>query len=242
MARLRYNGLRATLGGSGLTATATAITFSAALTYNGGAGTPTAVPTIGLTTSDYIPLSIVDPTTGLVSEIVYLTAYTTGATTGTISRGNEGTTGQVQAVGRQIVHDVSTGDFGVLTSFVTAWTAATTNPSIGNGSSTGGYYLLGPLCFFWIVITSGSTTSYGSGAYSFTLPVASTQQTNVYGEVHLSGGNPYPLIADLQASNSFSPKAWPTAAGNPTVSMTPTVPATLASGATIRFNGVYVWV
>lgn len=103
MARLRYNGLVAELGGS-LTNSGTTITFTAALSYNGG----TAVPTVA--GSDYVPLSIMSSSGGL-AEIVYLTAYTSGATTGTISRGQEGTTGTTHSVGRSVVHAPNVLDF-----------------------------------------------------------------------------------------------------------------------------------
>lgn len=96
MARLRYNGLTATLGAP-LTSSGTAVTFAAALTHSGG----TAVPTIG--SGDYIPLTIL-ATAGGVSEIVWLTAYTAGATTGTITRGQEGTAGVAHASGDEVVH------------------------------------------------------------------------------------------------------------------------------------------
>lgn len=85
MARLRYNGLRSTLGAS-LTSSATSVTFGAALTHSNGTNVPT------LAAGDYIPLVILDAS-GHESEIVYLTAYTAAGTTGTISRGQEGTTG-----------------------------------------------------------------------------------------------------------------------------------------------------
>jgi hypothetical protein len=95
MARLRYNGLSTTLGAS-LTNSATSVTFAAALTHSGG----TNVPTISGT--DYIPLSILDGT-GKLSEVVYLTAYTAAATTGTIVRGLEGTTGVSHSSGDKVV-------------------------------------------------------------------------------------------------------------------------------------------
>lgn len=109
MARLRYNGLSTTLGGS-LTSGATSVTFAAALTHSGG----TAVPTIS--GSDYIPLSILD-STGKLSEVVWLTAYTSGATTGTITRGQEGTTGVAHSSGDKVAHgptvlDAATGVLG----------------------------------------------------------------------------------------------------------------------------------
>lgn len=97
MARLRYNGLSAVLGGSGLTNVATAVTFAAALTHSGGTNVPT------ITGSDYIPLSILD-SDGKLVEVVYLTAYTAAGTTGTITRAREGTTGVAHSAGVKISH------------------------------------------------------------------------------------------------------------------------------------------
>lgn len=104
MARLRYNGLTTTLGAS-LTSSATSVTFGAALTHSGG----TAVPTI--TGSDYIPLTILT-SAGAVSEIVYLTAYTSGATTGTITRGQESTSGVAHSSGDKVIHSTTVQDVG----------------------------------------------------------------------------------------------------------------------------------
>lgn len=95
MARLRYNGVVAELG-AGLSAGATTITFASALTYNGG----TNVPTVS---GNYIPLSIMG-SSGELAEIVWLTAYTSGALTGTITRGQEGTSDSTHAVGRTVIH------------------------------------------------------------------------------------------------------------------------------------------
>ena len=103
MARLRYNGLTATLGADLLTADTT-ITFTAALTHAGG----TNVPTIG--SGDYIPLAILDATTNGLLEIVHLTAYTTGATTGTVTRAQESTTAADQPNGANVVNGLTAAD------------------------------------------------------------------------------------------------------------------------------------
>jgi hypothetical protein len=58
------------------------------------------------------------------------------------------------------------------TSYTPSWTASTTNPTIGNGTITGAYTQIGKMVFVRIQITMGSTTTYGSGQYSISLPVA----------------------------------------------------------------------
>lgn len=105
MARLRYNGLTAALGSS-LTSGATSVTFAAALTHNGGVAVPT------LSGSDYIPLSLLDAA-GRVAEVVYLTAYTSGATSGTITRGRENTAGVAHSSGAVVLHAPTTWDVPV---------------------------------------------------------------------------------------------------------------------------------
>lgn len=103
MARLKYNGLSTTLGAALASGSTTAITFAAPLTHSGG----TAVPTIGA--GDYIPFSILDAS-GMLAEIVYLTAYTTGQTTGTVTRGQEGTTGAARASGGVLLNALTVQD------------------------------------------------------------------------------------------------------------------------------------
>jgi hypothetical protein len=124
MARLRYNGLSATLGAS-LTSSATSVTFGAALTHSNGTNVPTIV------SPDYIPLAILD-SSGHLSEIVWLTAYTAAATTGTITRGQESTTGVAHSSGDKVICSVFAadvqGDAG--------WTAATlVNSWVTNGGA-----------------------------------------------------------------------------------------------------------
>ncbi|MFC7217087.1 hypothetical protein ACFQLX_02700 [Streptomyces polyrhachis] len=60
---------------------------------------------------------------------------------------------------------------GVWTAYTPTWTAATTNPTLGDGTLQGRYALVGNTCHFQLVLAMGSTTAFGSGAYTFGLPV-----------------------------------------------------------------------
>jgi hypothetical protein len=55
--------------------------------------------------------------------------------------------------------------------YTPAWTAVTTNPVLGNGTLTGRYVQIGKWVHLSIDLVMGSTTTYGSGSYSFSLPV-----------------------------------------------------------------------
>lgn len=56
------------------------------------------------------------------------------------------------------------------TAYTPAWTAASTNPVLGNGTLTGRHMKVGRTCHAQIDLVTGSTTTYGSGAYSMSLP------------------------------------------------------------------------
>lgn len=60
---------------------------------------------------------------------------------------------------------------GAWNTYTPAWTAATTNPAIGDGTITGKYAIVGKTCHFTMLVQFGSTTTYGSGSYTFTYPV-----------------------------------------------------------------------
>jgi hypothetical protein len=61
---------------------------------------------------------------------------------------------------------------GAWNSYTPVWTAATTNPAIGDGTLTGRYAVVGKVCHFTTFAAFGSATTYGSGGYSLSLPVA----------------------------------------------------------------------
>ncbi len=60
---------------------------------------------------------------------------------------------------------------GEWTSFTPTWTGSTTNPAIGDGLIEGRYKLVGKTVHVWMMMTAGSTTTFGSGEYKISLPV-----------------------------------------------------------------------
>jgi hypothetical protein len=65
---------------------------------------------------------------------------------------------------------------GAYTAYTPAWTAPTP-PAIGNGTIIGKYIQIGKMVVGQIRIVMGSTTTFGVGVYSFSLPVTSTAVT-----------------------------------------------------------------
>jgi hypothetical protein len=101
--RLRYDGVETYLA-TQLDPGVTTISFTTPLKADGGALIDTLVGT------QYLPLTLLDVNYRLL-EIVYLTAYVSGDTVGTIERGAEGTSDVTHSAGNKIVHAATVMDY-----------------------------------------------------------------------------------------------------------------------------------
>jgi hypothetical protein len=99
---------------------------------------------------------------------------------------------------------------GTWTAYTPAWTASTTNPVLGNGSLTGRYARSGAMVDYAIKITAGSTTTFGSGPWSLSLPFAAASVIDMIGQV---------MIGDASGTSLYSMGAAYIADGASTVSM-----------------------
>lgn len=59
------------------------------------------------------------------------------------------------------------------------WGADTVNPAIGNGTNVGRYVKIGRIVVFEFTIIMGSTTTYGSGNYTYSLPYTAATVTSL---------------------------------------------------------------
>lgn len=111
------------------------------------------------------------------------------------------TDGGLTVVGNLAAANITTGTW---TSYTPTWTASGTNPVLGNGTLIGKYALIGKTCHGHINLVMGSTTTYGSGIWSWALPAASANDgTTRIGSAHmLSGG--YRASGDIVISPNAS--------------------------------------
>lgn len=126
--------------------------------------------------------------------------------------------------------------------YTPTWTAATTNPAIGNGAIDAAYMQAGRLVDFRIGITFGSSTDAGSGMYSLTLPVAPKAVRWVFqGTVYdTSTGDWYAISGHAAAgSSTITLMRPPGTAGAALVGTGATAPVTLADGDVISVAGTY---
>jgi hypothetical protein len=136
-------------------------------------------------------------------------------------------------------------DLGKWQSYTPTWTAATTNPLIGNGTLTGRYIVIGKLCTYVLGLVMGSTTTYGSGNWAFSLPInaVNTAGINFYGVAHIrkAGTANYERIAQIAPSvnvDKISLFIDPTQGSNST-NLSATVPFTWGNGDSIGFEITY---
>lgn len=63
---------------------------------------------------------------------------------------------------------------GLWSSYTPTWTGSSSNPAIGNGAIDANYVRAGDLLLYKGVISAGSTTTFGTGYWIITIPVAIT--------------------------------------------------------------------
>lgn len=120
------------------------------------------------------------------------------------------------------------------TPYIVNWTGAGANPAIGNGTLNGAYRIVGKTVDFRIYLQAGSTTTYGSGLYSFNPPFPA------------KGGAPQSAsgyINDISAASrwniSMSLIPTPRLLINSGSGVQSTVPFTFATGDEIVVTGTY---
>jgi hypothetical protein len=86
------------------------------------------------------------------------------------------------------IRDQFNSMFAAWTAYTPAWTTSGTAPSLGNGTLTGRYMKIGRTVIVHINFIAGSTTTFGTGNYNFTVPFAAAAAgASLIGHAHLLG-------------------------------------------------------
>lgn len=148
------------------------------------------------------------------------------------------------AIMNQEIRDQFNSMFAVWTSYTPTWTSSGTAPVLNNGTITGRYMKFGRTVVCHINLTSGSTSTYGSGNYNWSLPfTAANAGASLVGSAHLLGAQRWVggIVISPNASNcsAFFP-TYPSGVADTRASfMTASLPETLAAGAQVRLSFVY---
>lgn len=88
--------------------------------------------------------------------------------------------------------------------YTVAWTSSGTQPAKGNGSFNGVYTKIGQKVLVSITITMGSTTTFGTGNYTFSLPFTSTGTHAFIGSIFIvdSGTGFYIAVSRITGSTA----------------------------------------
>ena len=119
--------------------------------------------------------------------------------------GQPGATGPAGPAGANGADGESASDLNPWTTYTPTWTSDSGTPSIGNGSITGRYKQIGKTVFFNLKLTYGTTTTGGSGAWMFELPVTAYDSNYHFPVSILNNGLAwYGAIANGNYKNSTS--------------------------------------
>jgi hypothetical protein len=129
----------------------------------------------------------------------------TGAQGSTGPQGTVGTQGTVGIQGIQGTIGTSASDLNAWTAYNPTWTSDSGTPGINNGTLTGRYKQIGKTVFFNLKLTYGSTTTGGSGAWMFGLPVTAYDANYQFAASILNNGLAwYGAIGNGNYKNSTS--------------------------------------
>jgi hypothetical protein len=126
------------------------------------------------------------------------------------------------------------------TSYTPTWSTSGTAPALGNGTLQGNYTRLGTsgLIFFRFTLVGGSTTTFGTGSWSFTLPTGIAQPTFVRfpwtGTILDSGSSTFLVYGDFGGPNFLNPGT-----GTTYTAVTATSPMTWTTNDRLQIGGFY---
>jgi hypothetical protein len=126
------------------------------------------------------------------------------------------------------------------TAYTPAWGSTGTAPAIGNGTITGSYVAAGKLIIAKITMVTGSTSTYGTGTYTWSLPFTATT-TGAAAGLQTGVG----AVFDTSAGSRFVRTVWQASSGaielldanSATVGQT--VPMTWATGDSMSATFTY---
>jgi hypothetical protein len=132
---------------------------------------------------------------------------------------------------------------GAWTSYTPIWTTdGATQPVIGNGSITGAYKQIGKTVFVRVKLNAGSSTTFGAGAFQFSLPVTASSPDGIQFPCSIldNGIHWYQGIVNGTYTGATHKSAiiYPNTSGW-SDAVTSTAPFTWGNTDSLQFNGSY---
>jgi hypothetical protein len=145
------------------------------------------------------------------------------------------------ALMNQEIRDQFNSFYSAWTPYTPVWTGSSTNPVVNNGTLAGRYLKVGRNVWFHINLTCGSSTTYGSGNYNWSLPsTAANQGASMIGVAQLLGTNRWAGQIVVSPTATSVSTFFPPALGDCRLAFhSGTVPETMASTTQVRITGYY---
>lgn len=123
-------------------------------------------------------------------------------------------------------------------SYTPTWTAASVNPTLGNGSLSGQYVKTGKRVDFTFVLSIGSTTTLGTGVWYFSLPAipSTVFRWQAVGSCLVSGVANYVLVGTTLDDGTARLILTSDNSGN---NVGPAIPAAWTTGSNLYVSGTY---
>lgn len=126
-----------------------------------------------------------------------------------------------------------------LTSYTPAWTAASVNPTLGNGTLTGHYTKRGRECTVRLRLTVGSTTTFGTGIYYFSVPFIPSSTIAGTGTAWIIDSGTATFVGRVASLTDGTARIAVFTPGTPGGQISPTVPMTWANGDSLDLQITY---
>jgi len=157
--------------------------------------------------------------------------------------GPAGATGPAGSTGPAGATGASASDLTAWTSYTPTLRTESSTVTLGNGSSTGAYKVIGKTCFFRAQFVVGSTTSIGANGIIMGLPVAAESPNFQFPAVGLDSGNAwYEYTANglyIGSTIEFAFVAKSTGTGPSSQGVTNTYPFSMLVNDYIAVSGSY---
>ncbi|MBT2477654.1 hypothetical protein [Streptomyces sp. ISL-94] len=135
---------------------------------------------------------------------------------------------------------VAPGDW---VTYTPTWAGTTGAPTLGNGLLKGRYSRIGRTCTVQIFLKIGSTTTQGSGSWSWTLPFNQASAVDAAegfaGSAFAGVGAGYPALSLIQSNVGFANKMVLMLAGSPGTLVGPGAPIVWTTGSTLSATLTY---
>lgn len=132
--------------------------------------------------------------------------------------------------------------------YTPTWTGSGSNPAIGNGELVGAYMFDWNLMHVAIRMRAGSTTTFGSGRWTFSLPAALQSRPDLTlpgisaaGVAIDIGTRSYPIIARVEPGNNYATVVSTTLGTGTSGDVDSDTPFTWATNDVLNFNLSFPW-